>query len=186
MQSQIEDDGMNRSNNLDRDEDVIALKKNFHSSNFLFFEYLDQITVQISPSELLSVSNFLLKERNFKQLSFLAGVDCLELNLEYRFKVVYSLLDFERSKRIRLEVICEYDLMPSLPSVCSVWTGANYHESEAFDLVGIQFEGHPNLERIFTPEGFEGFPHRKDFDVSSETVEFSFRPTPDGKPSAKE
>ncbi len=59
MQSQIEDDGMNRSNNLDRDEDVIALKKNFHSSNFLFFEYLDQITVQISPSELLSVSNFL-------------------------------------------------------------------------------------------------------------------------------
>ena len=186
MQSEIEDEGMTVENILDHDEDVIALKKNFHDSNLLFFEYLDQITVQISPSQILSVSKFLLKERNFKQLSFLAGVDCLELNQEYRFKVVYSLLDFERSKRIRLEVICESDLIPSVPSVCSVWAGANYHESEAFDLVGIHFEGHPNLERIFTPEEFEGFPHRKDFDVSSETVEFSFRPTPDGKPSAKE
>ena len=186
MQSQIEDEALSGDSILDHDEDVIALKKKFNSSNLLFLEYLDQISVQISSSDLLEVSNFLLEERNFKQLSFLAGVDCLELNLAYRFKVVYSLLDFGRSKRIRLEVFCENDLMPSLPSVCSVWSGANYHESEAFDLVGINFEGHPNLERIITPEGFEGFPHRKDFDVSSENVEFSFRPTPEGKPSAKE
>ena len=186
MQSQIEDEVLSGNNILEQDEDVIAIKKRFGGSNLLFFEYLGQISVQIPPSDLLSVSAFLLEERSFKQLSFLAGVDCLELSLEFRFKVVYSLLDFERAKRIRLEVICENDLMPSVPSVCSVWAGANYHESEAFDLVGIHFEEHPNLERIFTPDGFEGFPHRKDFDVSSETVEFSFRPTPEGKPSAKE
>ena len=71
MQSQIEDEGMAGNNILDQDEDVIALKKNFHSSNLLFFEYLDQITVQISPSELLSVSDFLLKERE-------AGLDILK------------------------------------------------------------------------------------------------------------
>ena len=185
MNSQIEDEALSDNNILDQDEDVIAIKKKFKGSNLLFFGYLDQISVQIPPSDLLNVATFLLEERNFKQLSFLAGVDCLELNLEYRFKVVYSLLDFERAKRIRLEVVCENDLMPRLPSVCSVWSGANYHESEAFDLVGIHFEGHPNLKRIFTPDGFEGFPHRKDFDVSSETVEFSFRPTLEGKPSAK-
>ena len=57
-------------------------------------------------------------------------------------------------------------------------------ESEAYDLVGIVFEGNENLERILTPEGFEGFPHRKDFDISAEPVAFSFRDTPEGKPEA--
>ncbi|MBT3820230.1 MAG: NADH-quinone oxidoreductase subunit C, partial [Nitrospinaceae bacterium] len=116
----------------------------------------------------------------------LAGVDCLELPVSYRFKVTYSLLDLDRAKRIRLEVPCGDDLAPSLPSVAGVWPTAAPHECEAFDLVGIDFEGNENLERILTPEGFEGYPHRKDFDISAEPVAFSFRSTPEGKPKAVE
>ena len=133
---------------------------------------------------LVEAARFLRDERGFSMLSFLAGVDCLELPVPYRFKVTYALLDLDRAKRLRLEVACEDDLEPRLPSVCGVWPGAAPHESEAYDLVGIVFEGNENLERILTPEGFEGFPHRKDFDISAEPVAFSFRDTPEGKPEA--
>jgi NADH:ubiquinone oxidoreductase subunit C len=52
---------------------------------------------------------------------------------------------------------------PRVPSVCSVWPGANLQEREAYDLLGIHFEGHPDLRRIFLWDGFAGFPLRKDY-----------------------
>lgn len=168
------------------DEDIQSLRRRFGSHVENVRLYRGQLSVTISPEVLLDAARFLRDSLGFSQLSFLAGVDCLHLPVPYRFKVTYSLLDLERAKRLRLEVPCSDDLEPCLPSVREIWPGADKHECEAFDMVGIVFEGNTELERILTPESFEGHPHRKDFDISAEPVEFSFRDTPDGKPAATE
>lgn len=168
------------------DPDVRALRARFGGAVLGARCHRGQVAVELSPSALVEAARFLCDERGFRLLSFVAGVDCLELAVPYRFKATYSLLDLDRAKRLRLEVPCEDDLEPHLPSVCAVWPGAGPHECEAYDMVGIVFDGHPGLERILTPEDFEGYPHRKDFDVSAEPVEFTFRETPEGKPEAKE
>ncbi|MBI4250818.1 MAG: NADH-quinone oxidoreductase subunit C [Candidatus Tectomicrobia bacterium] len=168
------------------DPDVQALRARFGGAVGAARAHRGQVAVELASAALLEAARFLRDERGFKLLSYVAGVDCLELPSAHRFKGAYSLLDLGRAKRLRLEVPCEDDLEPRLPSVASVWPAAACHESEAYDLVGIVFEGHPGLERILTPEGFEGHPHRKDFDVSAEAVEFTFRPTPEGKREAKE
>ncbi len=167
------------------DADVRALRERFGGAVRAARSHCGQIAVELLPSALVGAARLLRDERGFRLLSFVAGVDCLELPAPHRFKATYSLLDLGRAKRLRLEVPCEDDLDPRLPSVSGVWPGAAAHECEAYDLVGIFFEGHPNLERVLTPEGMEGHPHRRDFDVSAEAVEFTFRPTPEGKPEAK-
>jgi NADH:ubiquinone oxidoreductase subunit C len=170
----------------ERDEDVRALRAKLGAGVLTARLHRGQLAVEIAPASLAEAASFLRDTRGFGMLSFLAGVDCLELPASHRFKVTYSLLDLDRAKRIRIEVPCEDDLAPSLPSVAGVWPAAVPHECEAYDLVGIVFEGNENPERILTPEGFEGHPHRKDFDISSEPVAFSFRSTPEGKPEAAE
>lgn len=80
-----------------------------------------------------------------------------------RFAVVYHLLSYKFNQRLRLRVYCDDADMPTLPSVTSVWSGANWFEREAFDLFGILFDGHPDLRRILTDYGFVGHPFRKDF-----------------------
>ena len=60
-----------------------------------------------------------------------------------------------------------------MPSVVGVFPCADYQEREAWDLMGIDFGGHPHLERIFLPEGWDGHPHRKDYPIGGEPVQFS-------------
>ncbi len=80
-----------------------------------------------------------------------------------RFAVVYHLLSYRHNVRLRLRVYCADDELPVVPSVCGIWSGANWFEREAFDLFGILFDGHPDLRRILTDYGFVGHPLRKDF-----------------------
>lgn len=80
-----------------------------------------------------------------------------------RFAVVYHLLSYAHNARLRLRVYCEDETLPLVPSVSSIWSGANWFEREAFDLFGILFDGHPDLRRILTDYGFVGHPFRKDF-----------------------
>ncbi len=169
-----------------KDPDIVLLRVKIGEDFLGAGENCGQIFARIAPTAMLEAARFLRDERGYNLLSFVCGVDCLELPVPYRFKVTYSLLNMEKSRRLRLEAPCADDLAPAVPSVCGVWPGARLHESEAYDLLGIAFEGHPELERILTPEGFEGYPHRKDFDISSEPVAFTFRDTPPGKPQAVE
>ena len=83
-----------------------------------------------------------------------------------RFAVVYHLMSVEQNVRLRLRVFTEENNPPVVPSVVSVWSSANWFEREAFDLLGILFEGHPDLRRIMTDYGFIGHPFRKDFPLS--------------------
>ena len=83
-----------------------------------------------------------------------------------RFAVVYHLMSVEQNVRLRLRVFTEEMNPPVVPSLVSVWSSANWFEREAFDLLGILFEGHPDLRRIMTDYGFIGHPFRKDFPLS--------------------
>jgi len=89
-----------------------------------------------------------------------------------RFSVSYHLLRLERgAPRVRLQVWCD-DGEP-VPSVIRVWPTADWHEREAWDLMGIVFDEHPNLERILLEDDWEGHPLRKDYPIGGEPVRFS-------------
>jgi NADH-quinone oxidoreductase subunit C len=92
-----------------------------------------------------------------------------------RFSVSYQLLAVvsgaREAPRLRIQVWCD-DGEP-IPSVVSVWPTADWHEREAFDLMGIRFEGHPNLKRILLDDDWEGHPLRKDYPIGGEPVRFS-------------
>src|SRR6185503_12445389 len=95
----------------------------------------------------------------------LAGVDYSKFpnHTGPRFGVTYMLYSFQKNARVRLRVWT--DEKTPVPSVTSVWKTANWHERETFDMLGIEFSGHPNLERILMWEGFNGHPLRKDFPI---------------------
>jgi NADH-quinone oxidoreductase subunit C len=90
----------------------------------------------------------------------------------WRFSVSYHLLAL-RQDPVRVRLQCRLDEGESLPSVVSVWPTADWHEREQFDLMGIRFDGHPNLVRLLMPEDWEGHPLRKDYPIGGEPVRFS-------------
>ena len=99
----------------------------------------------------------------------LCGVDYLRRRP--RFEVVIHLLDTQRPHRLRIRTGAEA-ADPAVPSITSVFPGANFYERETFDLYGIVFEGHPDLSRILLPDDWEGHPLRKDYAVGSVPVQF--------------
>jgi len=90
-----------------------------------------------------------------------------------RFAVSYQLLSRSSRPARRLRLRTWADDGEPVPSVVGVFPCADYQEREAWDLMGIPFAGHPALERIFLPEGWDGHPHRKDYPIGGEPVQFS-------------
>jgi NADH:ubiquinone oxidoreductase subunit C len=89
-----------------------------------------------------------------------------------RFSISYHLLSLRHgAPRVRLQ--CWADDGEPVPSVVSVWPTADWQEREQFDLMGIRFDGHPNLVRILMDEDWEGHPLRKDYPIGGEPVRFS-------------
>jgi NADH-quinone oxidoreductase subunit C len=80
-----------------------------------------------------------------------------------RYAAVVQLLSVRNNQRLRIRCHAQDDALPVVPSLTAIWPGANWFEREAFDLLGIIFEGHPDLRRILTDYGFVGHPFRKDF-----------------------
>lgn len=85
-----------------------------------------------------------------------------------RFCVAYHLLSVEFNSRLRVKVYLSDEKDPKIKSVTNIWPSANWYEREAFDLMGIVFEGHPDLRRILTDYNFNGHPFRKDFPLIGE------------------
>ncbi|MCP3995733.1 MAG: NADH-quinone oxidoreductase subunit C [bacterium] len=112
-------------------------------------------------------------DAGFDVFSDLCGVDYLRR--DPRFEVVLNILSHEHARRLRIRVgVSAAD--PVVPSICSVFPGANYYERETFDLFGITFDGHPDLTRILLPDDWEGHPLRKDYSVGSVPVRFKESP----------
>ena len=124
----------------------------------------NQIEIIIEPRQIISSFQFLKDSSKcqFRQLTDIAGVDYPDR--ENRFEVVYHLLSFKNNLRARVKVYI--DEGSAIDSLTSVFPCANWFEREAFDMYGIQFNDHPDLRRILTDYGFEGYPLRKDFPLS--------------------
>jgi NADH:ubiquinone oxidoreductase subunit C len=90
-----------------------------------------------------------------------------------RFAVSYQMLNRTARPARRLRLRTWADEGEAVPSAVGVFPCADYQEREAWDLMGIPFDGHPALERIFLPEGWDGHPHRKDYPIGGEPVQFS-------------
>ncbi len=97
-------------------------------------------------------------DQAYKFLSSLTGVDRIEW-----FEVAYHIESFKHNRAATIKVRSSDRENPSVPSAVAVWPGAQLQEREAYDLLGISFEGNPDLRRIFLWEGFAGFPLRKDY-----------------------
>ena len=134
---------------------------------------LIDFTVAIKPESVADVMQFLHDECGLDYLALLTAVDQPE-----RFEVVYHLWSIKdkTTTPFVLKAYVEDKENPTVPSVTPLWRGANYQEREAYDLMGIRFEGHPNLKRIVLWEGFPGHPLRKDFENRTYTFE-ELKPT---------
>ncbi len=121
-------------------------------------------------------------ELKFEQLIDLCGVDYSSFrDVEWegkRFCVVLHLLSLTHNWRLRMKVFCDSDDVPQIASVTDIWSAANWFEREAFDLFGIVFDGHHNLQRILMPDDWEGHPLRKDFGIGRIPVQFKGAPAP--------
>jgi NADH-quinone oxidoreductase subunit C len=125
---------------------------------------LGELTVIVPVESILGVLRLLRDDDRcqFEQLIDICGVDYPER--EKRFDVVYHLLSPRKNQRLRLK--CEVDEATAVPSVVELFACANWYEREAYDMYGILFAGHPDLRRILTDYGFQGYPLRKDFPLT--------------------
>lgn len=130
---------------------------------------LDELTVVVDAANYFQAAKILRDHPAccFEQMVDLCGVDYSTYKNQsqsgLRFCVVLHLLSVSLNQRVRLKAFVPDDLAPVMPSICSLWSSANWFEREAFDLFGIVFEGHDDLRRILTDYGFIGHPFRKDF-----------------------
>jgi NADH-quinone oxidoreductase subunit C len=115
----------------------------------------------VTPAQLPAVAVFLRDDPayRFDCLSNLSGVDYPKLNA---IQVVYHLYSYVHRHYLVLKVNAERD-DPQVPTVTHLWSHANWQEREAFDLLGVNFQGHPDLRRLLMPEDWPGHPLRKDF-----------------------
>jgi NADH-quinone oxidoreductase subunit C len=125
-------------------------------------EYRGETTVVV-PREMLQATAQQCKENPALNFNLLSDATCLDrFPVEPRLELNYHLLSLSRRDRIRLRTSVSSQ-HPVIDSLVPIWPGANWLEREIFDLYGIRFEGHPDLRRILLPDGFEGFPLRRDF-----------------------
>jgi len=114
----------------------------------------------VKSESLLDLLSFLkiTPEFEFNYLSSITAVDYLDY-----FEVVYHLTSMEHNHSLVVKTRCYGRENLIVPSIVSLYEGANPQEREIYDLMGISFEGHPNMKRIFLWDGFQGHPLRKDY-----------------------
>jgi NADH/F420H2 dehydrogenase subunit C len=123
-------------------------------------EGVDGDRVMVKADSLLAVAAFLkdTDSLKFDYLNYVTAVDYFSY-----FEVIYQLTSLEHNHSVVIKTRCYGRDDPAVPSVSGLWQGADFQEREIYDLMGIKFEGHPNLKRILLWEGFQGHPLRKDY-----------------------
>lgn len=142
-------------------KEVAAAKATFNEAE------IGDSSITVEASEIKKVC-FALRdsdEFNFNVLQVITGCD-----YEDRLEVSYVLASFTKNLELILKVKLSKDgeALPKLDSVVDVWKAANYQERECYDMLGVDFVGHPELERILCPDDWEGYPLRKDYVVQKE------------------
>ena len=130
---------------------------------------VDGVVPEIAAEHIVSVARTLRAESGFERLSAVTAVDWWPR--EPRFEVVYFFHSFRQNLRSRMVVkLAEGE---EIDSITSIYPAANWYEREVFDLFGINFRNHPNLERIMMPLDWQGHPLRKDYPVHG--FKYSYR-----------
>jgi NADH-quinone oxidoreductase subunit C len=123
-----------------------------------------ELTIEADAASIVEVVTFL---RDDPRCQFCCFIDITAVDWparERRFDVVYHFLSPKLNQRIRVKV--QTDEVTPVPSIIGVFPGADWFEREAYDLYGVLFTGHPDMRRILTDYGFEGYPLRKDFPLT--------------------
>jgi NADH-quinone oxidoreductase subunit C len=136
-------------------------------------EFRGTLAVQIQPDALPEIATFLRAdpELQYIMLTAVTGVDYL--GRTPRFEVVYHFTSPTHAHRIALKAGADEN-DPRVPSLAKMFPTATFQEREVYDMFGIQFDGHPDLQRILMPEDWDGFPQRKTEPLVYEEVAFTF------------
>jgi NADH-quinone oxidoreductase subunit C len=137
-------------------------------------EFRGETTFMIAASDLREIAKFCRDELSFDYLIDITSID--NFGEEPRFEIVYHLYSMPHGVDLRFKLkVAEESAV--VDTVSDIWPTANWHEREAYDMMGIRFDGHPDLRRILMWEGYPYFPLRKDFPLeglSSEMPDVAF------------
>ncbi len=147
-----------------------AIKERFNLQEAELMKYPP--TLVAAPEQIVEVSQALRDEFGFNLLCDLTVVDYWPQE-EPRFHMVYGYYSIPENSRMAIRVPLNGD-HPSIHTIEGVYKGANWHEREAWDMFGIQFDEHPDLRRVLMPYDWEGHPLRKDYPLGYEEPQFTF------------
>lgn len=127
-------------------------------------DFRGDLTVSVKPDRIREMISFLKQGLSFEMLMDLFGMDYLkwEPPIPERFAVIYNLYSISQKKRMRVKAYVP-ESKPEIDSIWDIYKAANWFEREAYDMFGIVFKGHPNLQRILCHQDFVGHPLRKDY-----------------------
>jgi NADH-quinone oxidoreductase subunit C len=128
-----------------------------------------QSSITVDPLSIAKVCRFLFEDERL-YFDFLACITAIDNGVQAAtMEVIYNLTSIPYGRDLTLKIIFPRnqpgDPLPVIPTVSSIWKTADWHEREAYDLLGIDFLGHPDLRRILLPADWEGYPLRKDYTV---------------------
>lgn len=138
-----------------------SLRERFGAQVLEASSYLDQNFLRVEPAAVLPIIEHLHQHHGFDYLVDITAVD--HPARAERFELVYILYSYASNQRLRLHANIAEGV--EQPTATGVFVGANWIEREVFDMFGIRFRGHPDLKRILLPDGWEGFPLRKDYPI---------------------
>jgi NADH-quinone oxidoreductase subunit C len=145
---------------MTRDESLTSLTKSFASKIQNKTEFRGETTYAIAASDLREIAKFCRDELSFDYLLDITSID--NFSEEPRFEIVYHLYSMPLATHLRLKIKVP-EQAGAVDTVSDIWPTANWHEREIYDMMGIKFNGHPDLRRILMWEGYPYFPLRKDF-----------------------
>ena len=148
-------------------EDVTKLREIFGEKILKTVEFRGESTVVVALDSLFKVLEKCRNELEYEMILDISSVD--HFGDHPRFEVVYELASLDDSKHLRVKSPVAED--EKVPSAIELWPGADWHEREVWDMMGIPFSGHPNLKRILMWEGYPYFPLRKDFPLAGRPTE---------------
>ena len=132
-------------------------------------EFRGELTLNLADAnKIVEVCEFAKRELGFDYLIDISTLD--HYGDDPRFSVVYELYGIEHRQHLRLKTTVSEE-QGEVPSVSQIWRTAEWHEREAYDMMGVKFADHPNLKRILMWEGYPYFPLRKDFPLEGKPTE---------------
>lgn len=148
-------------------DDATKLRESFGEKILETPEFRGEQTIKVTLAALHDVMEKCKNDFNYEMILDISSVD--HFGDDPRFEIVYEIASLDDSKHLRVKAAVSEE--ESVPSVTDLWVGADWHEREVWDMMGIPFTGHPNMKRILMWEGYPFFPLRKDFPLAGRPTE---------------